>query len=146
MDEKVRAFLEQNHAAGMITLRRDGTPHAARVAVGLLDGRLPSSSTQSRVRTKNLRRDPRSTLFVFPGQGAGWLGLETVVTIREGPEVPELTLRYFNDMQRGLTPAPKAGNVIWFGAERTPDEFLKMMVEEGRLLYDFEVRRAYGMY
>ena len=142
----MRVFLEQNHSAGMITLRRDGTPHVARVAVGLLDGRLLSSSTQSRLRTKNLRRDPRSTLFVFPGEGAGWLGLETVVTIREGPEVPELSLRYFNDMQRGLTPAPKPGNVIWFGAERTPAEFLKLMVEEGRILYEFEVQRAYGMY
>jgi PPOX class probable F420-dependent enzyme len=146
MDEKVRAFLEQNRAAAMTTLRSDGTPHVARVAIGLLDGKILSSSTQTRVRTRNLRRDPRCTLFVFEGTGPRWLGLETRVTFIEGAEVPDLTLRYFQDMQRSLTPAPKPGNVIWFGAERTPEEFLKIMVEEGRLLYEFEVTRAYGMY
>jgi len=49
MDERVRAFLERNHAAAMITLRKNGTPHVARVGVGLIDGELWSSGTQGRV-------------------------------------------------------------------------------------------------
>jgi hypothetical protein len=33
MDEPVRAFLDQNQGAAMITLRADGTPHVTRVGV-----------------------------------------------------------------------------------------------------------------
>src|SRR5947209_6631896 len=115
MDEKVREFLEANRAAAMITLRPDGTPHAARVAIGFLDGRLLSSGTQSRLRTRYLRRDPRCTLFVIPTQGSGYLVLDTRVSMIEGPEVPGMSLRFFQDMQRSLNPPPKPGTVTWYG-------------------------------
>ena len=63
-----RAFLEQNHSAAMTSLRRDGTAHVVRIGVALVDGKIWSSSTEGRLRTRNLRRDPRSTLFVFDNQ------------------------------------------------------------------------------
>jgi len=141
MDDKARAFLETNRSAAMITLRRGGMPHVARVAVALVDGKIWSSGTQTRLRTKNLRRDPRSTLFVF-GEGPGFLGLETVVTILDGPDVPELNLRLFQTMQ----PESRPGYLAWFGQEKSYAEFLRMMVEERRLIYEFDVRRAYGIY
>ena len=65
MNERTRSFLEKHHSAAMTTLRADGTPHVARVGVALVAGKVWSSGTQTRVRTKHLRRDPRSTLFVF---------------------------------------------------------------------------------
>ncbi len=142
IDEKARRFLETNHAAGMITLRPDGTPHVVRVAVGLLDGRLLSSGTQGRLRTKYLRRDPRCTLFVVENSGPMALTLETTVRLIEGPDVPDLSLRYF----RMLQPDSKPGTVQWFGQERTEDEFLRLMIEEGRLLYEFDVTRTYGLF
>ena len=146
LDDKVRAFLEKNHPAAMVSLRRDGTPHVARVAIGLLDGRLLSSGTQTRLRTRYLRRDPRCTLFVFDSQTAGspqWLGLETRVTIIEGPEVPDTTLRFF----RALQGQPETSDTItWYGQPRTIDEFRKLMVEDQRILYEFDVERWYGMY
>lgn len=142
IDNKALRFLEANHAAAMITLRPDGTPHAVRVAVGLLDGRLLSSGTQGRLRTKFLRRDPRCTLFVFENSGPLALTLETTVRLVEGPEVPEVSLRYF----RSLQPDAKPGTVVWFGQERGEDEFRRMMVEEGRLLYEFDVTRTYGLF
>jgi hypothetical protein len=50
--------------------------------VGLVDGSLQSSGTQTRVRTKHLRRDPRATLFVFDTTNPWrWVGLEATVTI-----------------------------------------------------------------
>ena len=93
MDDRVRAFLERNHAAAMVTLREDGTPHVARVGVGLVDGALLSSGTRGRLRTRHLRRDPRSTLMVF--EGWTWLGLETVVTIHDGPDAPQRNLALY---------------------------------------------------
>jgi len=150
MDDRVRAFLEENHSAAMITLRPNGTPHAARVGVGLIEGKLWSSGTRQRVRTKHLRRDTRSTLFVFDSHSEStawrWLALECTVTILDGPDAPDLNLRLFQTLQQSMTPAPKPGHVMWFGQDKTIDEFLKTMVEEQRLIYEFSIARAYGMY
>jgi hypothetical protein len=125
----------------MITLRPDGTPHAVRVGVALVDGKLWSSGTQGRLRTRFLRRDPRCTLFVFD-QGWNYLTLETVATIRDGPDAPEQNLRLFRAMQSRPAPA----NLVWEGQERSAEEFLRIMAEERRLIYEFEIKRAYGMY
>ncbi|HYY81899.1 MAG TPA: PPOX class F420-dependent oxidoreductase [Actinomycetes bacterium] len=147
MDEQVRAYLEPNHSAAMVTLRPDGRPHVARVGVALVDGRLLSSGIPGRVRTGHLRRDPRATLFVFdPANPLSWLGLEADVTILEGPDAPELSLRLFQEMQRGMSPAPTPGNLWWNGEEKNPEEFLRVMAEERRLVYEFEILRSYGRF
>jgi PPOX class probable F420-dependent enzyme len=143
LTEQHRQLLEKTHGAAMITLRRDGTAHAVRVGVALVDGKVWSSGTQDRLRTRLLRRDPRCTLF-FWEQGYGFLTLEGKVTILEGPEAPELSLRLFRTMQAGMSPGPAPGNVIWYGKELTPDEFRAAMVRERRLIYQLEVERAYG--
>ena len=139
-----RAFLDAHHAAAMITLRADGTPHAVRVGVALVDGMLWSSGTHDRLRTGLLRRDPRCTLFVFDPTRR-YLTLETIVTILEGPDAPRQNLRLFQVMQQHMTPAPRPGHIMWAGQERSIDEFLRIMVTERRLIYQFEVRRVYGL-
>jgi PPOX class probable F420-dependent enzyme len=143
-DEQV-AFLEQQHSAAMITLRPDGTPHAVRVGVALVDGRVWSSGTQARARTRHLRRDSRSTMFVYDGSWR-YLTLEGTVTILEGKDAPELSLRLFQEMQREMEPRPEPGKLMWAGRQVTFDEFLRIMVEERRLIYELEVERAYGLY
>jgi hypothetical protein len=145
MDERMQTFLEANHAAAMTTLRADGTAHVARVGVALVDRKLWSSGTQTRVRTKHLRRDPRSTLFVFDPQFR-WLGLECTVTILDGSEAPQQSLQLFEVMQRDIVPKPEPGKVLWYGQPRTIEEFLDLMVQEQRLIYEFAIGRAYGMY
>jgi PPOX class probable F420-dependent enzyme len=132
VDDKVRSFLEDNHAAVMVTLRSDCTPHVARVGVGLVDGRLWSSGTQGRVRTGHLRRDPRSTLFVLdPKDAWHWLALETIVTIHEGPDAVDRNLALYR---------------VLAGEPDDIDEYRQAMVDEQRLIYEFEITRAYGSY
>ena len=132
MDDRVRRFLEKNHRAAMVTLKPDGAPHVARIGIGLLDGKLWSSGTQTRVRTGHLRRDPRCTLFVIDDDNAwGWLALETRVEILDGPDAPELNLALY----RALAGEPD-----------DVDEYLEAMRREQRLIYDFRVDRAYGGY
>ena len=133
-------FLTSNHAAGMITVGSDGTPKVARVGVALMDGKLRSSGTADRVRTHRLRRDPRCTLYVHH-PGYAWLALETSVTILDGPDAPELNLRLFRVMQDRPT-----GPLSWFGGELSEDDFIQAMVDEGRLLYEFEVHHTYGLH
>jgi len=38
------------------------------------------------------------------------------------------------------------GKIAWFGGELTEEEFLETMRAEGRLIYEFDVKRAYGYY
>jgi hypothetical protein len=140
LDQRDLDFLRANHAAGMVTVSGDGVAKAVRVVVALVDGRLWSSGTRDRARTKRLRPDPRCTLYVHD-QGYGYLTLETTVTILEGPDVPAHTLRLFRDLQGKPT-----GPLTWFGAELEEADFLRRMVEEGRVLYEFDVTRAYGLH
>jgi hypothetical protein len=123
----------------MITIAEGGVPKAVRVGVALVDGNLWSSGTQDRVRTSRLRRDPRCTLFVFD-QGYSWLTLETMVTLLDGPEAAAQNLRLFRVMQNR-----PSGPLSWFGKELDEASFLRAMADEGRVIYQFEVERAYGL-
>jgi hypothetical protein len=139
LSETDRAFLEGNNSAAMITVGADGVPKVARVAVALVEGKLWSSGTESRTRTGRLRRDPHCTLFVFDA-GWSWVTFETTVRILDGPPAAEMNLRLFRAMQKRPT-----GPLMWLGEERREDDFLRLMVEEERLIYEFDVSRAYGL-
>jgi hypothetical protein len=140
LTEQQLSFLEQNHGAGMITLRPDGTPAAVRIGLALVDGQLWSSGTQSRKRTAHLRRDPRSTLFVYEGAGFRYLTIESNVVILDGPDAPALNVRLFRVMQNRPT-----GPIQWYGADKSEPEFLAQMVAEERLIYQFDPVRAHGL-
>jgi PPOX class probable F420-dependent enzyme len=138
LNEKQRAFLQDHHAAAMITVARDGTPKAVRVGVALVDGRLWSSGTAERVRTKRLRRDPRSTLFVFD-KGPLYLSIEATVSILDDADAPQDNLDLFRVMQ-----SRPAGPLNWYGEELDEDAFLDRMVTEHRLVYEFRPVAVYG--
>lgn len=132
-------FLTRHRSAAMITVNSLGVAKAARVGVALVDGQVWSSGTQTRVRTARLRRDPRSSLFVFGGE-YDWLTIESTVTILDGPNAADLNLRLFRVMQD----RPE-GKLSWFGGELDENAFRAKMIEEQRLVYQFEVRKAYGL-
>jgi len=144
LSDAQREFIEKNHSAAMIVSRANGAAHAVRVGIAMVDGKLWSSGTQERLRTRLLRRDPRCTLLVF-GTGPWFLTLETAVTILEGPDVPELSVRLFQVMQADLQPPPPAGHIAWFGVPLTLDAFRQAMIDERRIIYEFEAQRVYGL-
>jgi PPOX class probable F420-dependent enzyme len=133
------AFLQDHHAAAMITIGDDGMPKAVRVGIALVDGEIWSSGRQDRVRTRRLRADPRCTLFVFDPAYA-YLTLETTVTILDGPDAPERSVRLFRVMQGKPT-----GPLTWYGQELDEEAFRQTMADEGRLIYRFDVQRTYGL-
>ena len=139
LSEKEIAFLQKNRMAAMITVNSAGVAKTARVGVALVDGRLWSSGTQERLRTRRLRHDPRCTLFVF-SDSYNWLTIESTVSILDGPQAPELNVRLFRVMQNRPT-----GPLSWFGGDLDEDAFRARMAEEGRLIYEFEVERTYGV-
>jgi hypothetical protein len=115
-----------------------------RVGVALVDGKVWSSATADRLRTRHLRRDPRATLFVF-GTGHDALTLEATVRILDGPDAPELSWKLISTIQRDMTPGPAPGKLAWFGKQLSKTDFLRQMVEEHRLVYEFDVTREYGL-
>lgn len=133
------SFLNHQHSAAMITIGESGFPKPVRVGIALVDGKLWSSGTQRRARTRRLRRDPRCTLFVFD-PAFRWLALETTVTILEGPEAATQNLRLFRVMQ-----GRPGGALSWYGGELDEDAFLHAMADEDRLIYEFDVQRSYGL-
>jgi PPOX class probable F420-dependent enzyme len=132
VDDEVREFLEKHHSAVMTTVKRDGRPHVARVAVGLVDGRLWSSGTQDRARTGHLRRDPRSTLMVLDlSTPYRWVALETTVQILDGDDAVDDNLALYR---------------VLAGEPDDLEEYRKAMVSERRLIYQFDIERTYGMF
>ena len=130
MEPKVKEFLERYHKAVQTTLKPDGTPHVARVGVGLVDGKLWGSSTKTRARHKYLLRDPRSALCVLHDDGYQWLGIESRVTILDGPDAPDLNLRLYRELA---------------GEPDDVDEYLEAMVNEQRVIYEFSIEKTYGL-
>jgi hypothetical protein len=150
VDDRITTFIEDHPDAAMVTLRRDGTAHMARIEVAVVDGRLWSSGSPTLVRTVNLRRDPRASLMVFAAPpDPRWVGLETEVALLEGPDAPDLHVRLMHARHGDAAPEGMIiGHDDALGHDRAypEDEYLDHIRAEQRLIYDFEVRRAYGNY
>ena len=78
-------------------------------------------------------------MFVFDPAYA-YLTLETTVTILDGPDAPERSVRLFRVMQGKPT-----GPLTWYGQELDEEAFRQTMADEGRLIYRFDVQRTYGL-
>jgi PPOX class probable F420-dependent enzyme len=133
MDERIEKFLKDNHLAVMTTLRPDGSPHSVMVGVGLVDGRLWSSGTQDRVRTKHLRKDNRATLLLLNRDNPwSWISIDSHVTILDGPDAVDRNQALYE--------------VITGGPPENLEEYRQAMVDERRLIYEFSIYRSYGSY
>lgn len=133
-------FVRQNTAAAMTTLGRDGTPHSVRVNVGLVDGKLWSSSTADRSRTRNLRRDPRATLMIWE-PGHRYL---TVVTRANVIDDPDEVYDKSVVMYRAIAGSGPDDPLVRNGVVVTEDELRRTLREENRVLYELTPTRVYG--
>jgi PPOX class probable F420-dependent enzyme len=129
LSQRQRDFLVANHSAIMATVDDRGRPHAVPVLCALVDGRLWSSGTERRVRTRYLAARPFASLTVL-GQGFGgeWLTISGPVETRRDHRVED-NLRLY----RAAT-------------GRDPDdleEYRAAMVAERRLVYVLTPERVY---
>jgi hypothetical protein len=146
MDERLMTFIDRNPDAAMVTLRKDGTAHMARIEVAVVDGRLWSSGSPGLVRTRHLRHDRRCSLFVF-GPHPHWIGLETKVTMLDGPDAPHHHVRLMRVRHKDSAPEGKIlGHDDQLGCDRpySKDEYLEHIRAEQRLIYEFDIQRMYG--
>lgn len=143
--DRIEAFVHRSPDAAMITLRRGGQPHVARVEVALVDGHIRSSGSQSLVRARNLRRDPRCSVFVFDDH-PWWLGVEGTGTLIEGPQAGPELVRLLRARHPGTPIGMVNAHDAASGADRLVPEvdFIEHATATGLVLIDIEITRAYG--
>ena len=95
--DAAREHVRQHSHAVLTTTRRDGSPQLSPVAVALdAEGRVVVSSRETAYKTKNLRRDPRTWVCVFPDAFYGpWVQLEGTVEVLSLPEAMEPLVEYY---------------------------------------------------
>jgi hypothetical protein len=74
------------------------------------------------------------------GTGFDALTLETTVEILDDSDVPERSVRLFRQMQ-----ARADGPLRWYGQELDEPAFRHAMIDQGRIIYQFDVDKAYGL-
>jgi PPOX class probable F420-dependent enzyme len=128
--DRARQFLKVRHDGILVTIKRDGRPQLSNILYFLdEDGRIKISVTQTRAKTRNLRRDPRASLHVQGRDRYEYLVAEGTAEFIDGDGLPE-ALRHYYRKVRGDHPD-------WA-------EYDAAMITEQRLLLSISVERAYG--
>ena len=130
------AFIGSQHRGVLTTLKADGRPQLSNITYDLGDdGIVRISVTDSRAKTRNLRRDPRASLHVTTEDFwqyvvvEGEADLTPPATAPDDSTVDELVAYY-----RAVA-----------GEHSDWDEYRRAMVEEGRLMVRLRPEHAYGM-
>ncbi len=134
LDEALKFASDRRHGV-LGTIRRDGRPQLSNIMFVASDGRFLISLTDSRAKTRNLRRDPRAVLYVAGDNPWAFVVFDGTVELSEVAKAPddavvEALVDYY---RRGAGEHPD-----W-------DEFRATMVSEGRLLATFVPASAYGI-
>ncbi len=127
-------FVESCHSGVLVTLKRDGRPQLSNIAYAATGGVVRISVTEPRAKTQNLRRDPRSSLYVSPDFGS--------YVVLEG--IAELS-----PVAAGIDDATVEELIVLFRAVQGKehpdwDEFRQAMVDDKRLVVRLRPDRAYG--
>lgn len=135
MTSDLLGTLGRSGLGALVTLKRDGRPQLSNITY-LYDGeRIRISLTDDRAKTRNLRRDPRASLYVNGPRGRSYVVVEgkaelTPVAADEHDEVVEKLVAYYRDAA---------------GEHPDWDDYRRAMVADGRLLFTMTIDHAYGM-
>lgn len=129
-------FVSARSQGVLVTVKRDGRPQLSNILYSPADdGAIEISVTDSRAKTVNLRRDPRTSLYVLGDNFWSYVVVEggaeltPVAAAPHDPTVERLVAMY----------------VRISGEHPDWDEYRRVMVEERRLLVRLRPERAYGM-
>lgn len=135
MDVKPALVFAAGHARGaLLTIQPNGMPHASNVTYATFDDAVHVSVTDDRVKTRNVRKDPRGALHVTSQDFRSWVVLEGDVRVsditKDADDEPAALLRRVYEAIAGPHPD-------W-------DDFNRAMIEQRRLVLSILPTRAYG--
>ncbi len=127
--DEARTYVREHSHAVLMTVRRDGTPQLSPVAATVDQaGRVVVSSRETAYKVRNLRRDPRAWLCVFPDVFYGpWVQVEGNVDVLSLPEALEPLVDYYRAVA---------------GEHDDWDDYRRAMLEEQRCLIRVTLVRA----
>jgi PPOX class probable F420-dependent enzyme len=136
-DQALHDLLATRMLSVLVTLKRDGRPQLSNVLhhYDRDAGTIRVSLTDSRAKTKNVRRDPRVSLHVSSEDGWSYAVAEGTAELSDVARDPrdaavEELVQLYRDLQ---------------GEHSDWDEYRAAMVAEGRLVLRLPVERVYGM-
>jgi PPOX class probable F420-dependent enzyme len=129
------AFAAGRRNAILTTLRADGRPQQSMIFYVVDHDRFTISITESRAKTRNLRRDPRGALFVPTDDVFMWAAFDGTVSLSEVAASPDDSVvdLLVDHYRKGNGEHPD-----WTG-------FRQAMVDDGRLLATFTATSATGI-
>lgn len=134
--DEALGFMRERHQGVLATARRDGRPQLSNITyvVGG-DGVIRVSVTESRAKTKNLRRDPRASLHVAQSDFWAYAVVDCDVELMPVAADPhDATADALVDYYRSV-----------MGEHEDWEEYRRAMVADGRLLLLLTPTHAYGM-
>ena len=132
------SLLERIGSTGLgvlVTLKRDGRPQLSNITYVYDGERIRISLTDDRAKTKNLRRDPRASVYVNGPNGRSYVVLEGKAELSPVAADPyDATVEELVDYYRKGS-----------GEHPDWDEYRAAMVNDKRLMFSMVVEHAYGM-
>ncbi|TDO69322.1 PPOX class probable F420-dependent enzyme [Kribbella sp. VKM Ac-2571] len=124
------------HGLGvLVTIKRDGRPQLSNITYVFDGERVRISLTDGRAKTKNLRRDPRASLYVNGPNGRSYLVLEGKA------ELSPVAAEPYDAVVEDLVDYYRTAS----GEHPDWDEYRAVMVQDKRLMFSMTVDHAYGM-
>jgi PPOX class probable F420-dependent enzyme len=133
----VPSLLAPTGGAALVTIKRDGRPQLSNIGYWYDEakGLIRISLTDTRAKTRNLRRDPRASLFLTTPDNRAYQVIEGTVELTPVAEAPDdATVDELVEYYRHV------------GGEHPDwDEYRAAMVADQRLIARFQIERSYGL-
>lgn len=136
-DDKLLALIADNSLGVLATIKRDGRPQLSNVTYHF-DARTTTievSITEPRAKTRNLRRDPRASLFVSSEDGWSYAVAEGDAVLSPSAADPgDETVESLITLYRNVA-----------GEHPDWDDYRRAMVTDRRVLLRLPISHLYGM-
>lgn len=136
-DTKLKDFIGAHSRGVLATIRRDGRPQLSTIT-HLYDpatNTITASITETRAKTKNMRRDPRVTYHVSSEDGWSYVVADGMASLSEPAREPnDATVEALVDYYRRAA-----------GEHPNWDEYREAMVTDQRVLLTIDVSRVHGL-
>ncbi|HKP40467.1 PPOX class F420-dependent oxidoreductase [Mycobacterium sp.] len=136
-DDKLLALIGGNSLGVLATIKRDGRPQLSNVSYWFDKRNLAirASITETRAKTRNLRRDPRAAIHVSSDDGWAYAVAEGDATLTPpATSTDDDTVEALIGLYRNIA-----------GEHPDWDDYRRAMVEDRRVLMTLPISHVYGM-